>query len=131
MKTDRLTFIRNGEKGFTLIEILIAITIFAVGMLAVAGMQISGIQGNATAKALTGGASWAADRVERLMSLSYDHADLAGGAHPDQTEGRYTISWNVTDNAPINNVKTVAVTVRWEDRGRDKSLTLNYYKADI
>jgi type IV pilus assembly protein PilV len=41
------------ENGYTLIEVLIALTIFAVGMLAVAGMQTSGIRMNSTAGKLT------------------------------------------------------------------------------
>ena len=123
----------GNENGFTLLEILIAITIFAIGMLAVASMQISGIHGNATAIVLTGGAAWGADKAEELVARSYDHADLNSGAHGPETDdtGRYTISWNVTDDRPINNVKTVLVTVTWQDRGNNKSLVLNYYKADI
>lgn len=134
MKKRLLKHVRYDEKGFTLIEILIAITIFAVGMLAVASMQISGIQGNGTARAVTGASTWAADRIERIMALPYDHADLNAGGHgaitPD-AQGRYTLSWQVTDNVPINNVKMIAVTVTWQDRGASRNLTYNYYKADI
>jgi len=66
----------GNENGFTMIEILIAISIFAIGMLAVASMQVSGIHGNATANALTGAAAWAADRLETLLVRPYDHIDL-------------------------------------------------------
>ena len=45
---------RPNQEGFTLIEILIAVTIFAIGMLAVGSMQVSGIRGNATAQGITG-----------------------------------------------------------------------------
>ncbi|MBW2641732.1 MAG: prepilin-type N-terminal cleavage/methylation domain-containing protein [Deltaproteobacteria bacterium] len=45
------TAIKKSQKdqGFTLIEVLIAISIFAVGLLAVATMQISAINVNSTA----------------------------------------------------------------------------------
>lgn len=124
----------NNQMGFTLIEILIAVSIFAVGMLAVGSMQISGIQGNASAQALTGASTWASDRVERLLSLPYDHAELSSGAHPAVTpdpQNRYRLSWQVIENAPINNIKTIAVTITWTDRQLNRSLTYNYYKADI
>ena len=34
------------KRGFTLLEVLIAVSIFSVGLLAVASMQISAIGGN-------------------------------------------------------------------------------------
>jgi len=121
------------EKGFTLVEILIALTIFAIGMLAIANMQVWGIVGNATAKWHTEAATWASDRIERLMTLDYAHADLAAGPHPGApiTEGHYSISWNVTDSTPIPNAKAVVVTVTWKDRGKNKSTAFTYYKADL
>lgn len=123
----------SGEKGFTLIEILIAISIFAIGMLAIASMQISGIQGNATAFTLSGGTNWASDKAEQLLARAYSHPDLTNGNHGPETDdtGRYTIRWTVTDDAPVNNVKTIVIQVDWTDRGNAKSMVLNYYRADI
>lgn len=131
MKANCLKKITANERGFTLIEILVAITIFAVGMLAVASMQISGIQGNATANALTGASTWAADRIERLMNLDYDSSDLAHGSTGTDSQGRYAIEWTVTEHAPLNNIKTIQVRVQWEDRGRNRELRYTYYKADV
>ena len=123
----------GGEKGFTMIEILIAISIFAVGMLAVATMQVSGIHGNATAKTLTSAAAWAADRLESLMVRPYDHIDLdpAGNPHSGGTKGRYSISWNVTENDVLPNSKTITVNVSYNDRGKPKNVSLTYYKSNI
>lgn len=123
----------GNQNGFTMIEILIAVSIFAIGMLAVASMQISGIHGNATAGSLTGAATWAADRMETLLGLPYDHADLdpAGNPHSGGTQGRYTIEWNVIADEILPNTKTIRVSVEYSDRGRNKTVSFNYYKADI
>jgi type IV pilus assembly protein PilV len=121
----------RGENGFTLVEVLIALTIFAIGMLGVAAMQITGIQGNATAKWHTQSSSWATAEVERLMTLPYGHADLAAGAHSPVTREHYTVSWSVTEDDPIDNVKTLAVTVNWDDRGTGKNTRFTYYRANL
>lgn len=123
----------ENQNGFTLIEILIAITIFAIGMLAVASMQVSGIHGNATANVLTGAAARAADTLESLLIRPYDHIDLdpAGNPHSGGTLGRYTVSWNVTEDAMMPATKTIAVSVSYEDRGRPRNVFLTYYKSNI
>ena len=123
----------GNQKGFTMIEILIAITIFAVGMLAVASMQVSGIHGNATANGLTGASAWAADRLEALLVRPYDHIDLdpAGNPHSGGTQGRYTISWNIIENGMMPNTKTIMVNVSYNDRGKPKNVSLTYYKSNI
>jgi type IV pilus assembly protein PilV len=127
-ETDRMS---NRENGYTLVEFLIALTLFAIGILAVASMQISGIQGNATSKWLTQASTRTADRIEQLIPLAFDDADLTAGHHGDIVDGIYTISWAVTDNALLNNIKTISVTVRWEDKGLAKNAAFKYYKADL
>jgi type IV pilus assembly protein PilV len=117
------------EKGFTLIEVLIAVSILTVGILAVASMQISAIRGNYIASTQTGGTTWAQDKIEYLMSLDYADPDLDAGSHTPETHDIYTISWNVAADDPINNTKTISVNVTWVDRGAAKSISLDYIKA--
>ncbi|PXF60359.1 MAG: hypothetical protein C4B58_00550 [Deltaproteobacteria bacterium] len=64
------------EKGFTLIEILIAMAIFAFGILAVAAMQIKTIQGNSFAGGITGASSVAQNKMEELITLPFTDAQL-------------------------------------------------------
>ena len=67
----------NGnQKGFSLIEILIAIAIFAFGILAVAAMQIKAIQGNSFAGGMTEATNIAQNKLEELIALPYDDAQL-------------------------------------------------------
>ena len=117
------------ENGFTLIEVLIAISILTVGILAVASMQISAIRGNYIASNVTGGTTWAQDKIEYLMTLSYDAPDLDAGSHTPETHGIYTISWNVVAGDPLDNTKTITVTVTWADKGATRSVSLDYIKA--
>ncbi len=128
---------KKKEDGFTLIEVLIAITIFAVGLLAVAAMQTSAIKMNSTAGKLTNLSTWGMDKIEELSTLQYTdpwletagnppNLDTANNTHR-QTVGDYTISWTVNNNDPIPNVKNITVTVT----GLGKSTNISFLKPNI
>ncbi|MBU1161271.1 MAG: prepilin-type N-terminal cleavage/methylation domain-containing protein [Proteobacteria bacterium] len=108
------------EDGFTLIEVLIAVTIFAVGLLAVAGMQISAIRMNSTAGKLTNLSTWGMDKIEELSALAYSDPLLDSAGNPHQEiSGDYTISWTVIDNNPVTNTKNITVTVTGQGKRAD------------
>ena len=120
------------EKGFTLLEVMIAIAILTFGILAVASMQTSSIYGNSVANRLTEGTSWAGDKMEELLTISYTDANLSSGKHGPETVmsgvNRYEVSWKVIDNVnpsdPLINAKLITVTVTWQDKGNLKSTQL-------
>jgi len=108
---------RISNRGYTLIEVLIAMCIFAVGFLAVASMEIMSITQNANARMETEATAKAVDRLERLMALPYDHKDLneLNNPHRVMSEG-YTVQWIVEDDVPINATKSVKITVSAANR---------------
>ena len=125
------------EDGFTLIEVLIAITIFAVGLLAVAAMQTSAIKVNSTAGKLTNLSTWGMDKIEELSALPYNDPwletagnppgnDSAGNTH-QEVSGDYTISWIVIDDNPLTSTKNITVTVT----GRGKTAVISFLKPNI
>ena len=134
------TAIKKSQKdqGFTLIEVLIAISIFSIGLLAVATMQITSIKVNSTAGQITDRITLAQDKLEELMALPYSSpwledlgdppsgTDTNGNIHQETTDG-YTISWTVTDDALVSNTKLITVTVT----GRGKTTRVSYVKPSI
>jgi len=119
------------QHGFTLLEIIIAIFIFSIGLLAVVSMQMTAIKGNHFSGTLTEASNWAADQMERLMSLPYTDDDLAAGDHTAdlRQEGIYGITWNVLEDDTTNNTKTINITVAWTDRGSQRTLILRGIRA--
>jgi type IV pilus assembly protein PilV len=116
---------RKTEQGSALLEVVVAISILAIGLLAVASMQVAAIRGNSFAGNVTEGTCMASDRLEKLMSQKYDHADLTSGAHTDPSPpSGYTITWNVTDDSPFSDTKTITLTVIWSNHGSQKSVAM-------
>jgi type IV pilus assembly protein PilV len=116
---------REREQGSALLEVMVALSILAIGLLAIASMQVAAIRGNSFAGNVTEGTCLASDRLEKLMSQKYDNADLTAGAHTDPSPpSGYTISWNVTDDSPLSDTKTITLTVIWSTHGAQKSIAM-------
>jgi prepilin-type N-terminal cleavage/methylation domain-containing protein len=64
---------RNGknEKGFTLLEVMIAVCVLGVGLLAIASMQLGAVNANAKASGVSEASALAEFQMETLMSLPY------------------------------------------------------------
>jgi len=114
----------KGREGFTLLEVLVAVTIFAIGILAVASMQLTSIQGNAFGNEMTTATFLAQAQLERLKSVADVSSDLPIGitADPlnpmDENENSgvsgaiYNRSWTVA-TGPSADSRQVSVTVNW------------------
>ena len=114
----------SNNKGFTLVEVMIGMAIFIIGYLAVASMQMVAINGDSNARKTTEAATLAADRLETLIVLPYDNIASGGPL----TEGAYTISWQVTDDTPLPNTKTINITVTWQ-HGGERNFEATYIKS--
>jgi hypothetical protein len=81
------------------------------------------------------------------MALPFTHGDLqdtdgdgAAGLNdatqatadsPPTPEGAYAIFWNVADDTPITNTKTVRVIVTWNARGANRSVSMQHVIPEI
>ena len=112
-----------GEQGgFTLVEIMIALLVFGVGIVGLANAFPNGIRTREKARRMSVATFLAKEQVERLRSLSFNHADLAAGAHAEPANaGRtgYNRRWAVVDNNPLPGMKRLTVTVSFNTDGPD------------
>jgi prepilin-type N-terminal cleavage/methylation domain-containing protein len=124
----------RGEKGFTLIEVLLAMGIFAIGILALGTLQYSYVRTNAVARSGTDITVLTAQSIERLKALPTNHTDLAAGAHgPVNIDANWAMDWNVVDNGPYNNVKEIEMWLRPRNAhalGWTRPLRVMYYIAE-
>ena len=91
--------------GFTLIEILVALTIFAVGVASTLALTTWLVRGAAYGQRTTAATVYAQDKVEELMAGSY--TNLAGGS---DTIGAFSRLWTVTNGT---GAKSINVRVSW------------------
>jgi len=126
------------QKGFTLLEVLAAIVIVSIGLLAVAGMQTTAITANASAKDATIAIQMAEEMIDRIRVNAGDTPEIytnidtnnncAGLTDPalgDCTQWRARLidaslglsgargTITVTDDSPISKTATVTVTITW------------------
>ncbi len=110
----------SGQNGFTLIEVMLAILILAVGMMAMAMLQITAIRGGSFANQMTQASILGQDKIEEFKNTAY--TSISGG-NDTVTGGNgvtYTRTWTVTESNPpgttgsaSSKMKTINLTVSW------------------
>ena len=106
------------SNGFTLVEVVAALIILAIGFLAIAAMQITSTKGGYFSSNVTQATVCAQDNLESLKNLPYSDSKLTGGQHDEGTMPGTIFSRqvNIAEDAG-NSIKTISVTVQWVDRG--------------
>ncbi len=131
-----MTFIigeENKKRGYTLIEVLIALAVFAIGFLALAGLQAKYTRSNARARIMTEAIALADSTLARLKALPFAHRDLDPGIarhQPAGNSGTYRVQWRVRADVPVRGTKTVSVLVIPQNRLFSRPVRLSAVLAD-
>ncbi len=128
------TATHGGERGTTLVEIMIALVVLAIGVLAISRAFPSGSQRQVRDKLVTSGAYYAQEKLEELVPLAWNDASITDGRHPAGTAcdtlgstRRWLRYYNVvTMAAPLDNVKKVTVNVYWTTQNKDTVTVVTY-----
>jgi type IV pilus assembly protein PilV len=110
----------TNKKGFTILEVLIAITLLAIGMMALATLQSSGIRGNDLGNRTTQALALAQDKLEELINADAIGQAIGAGTDNNIDEtgsagGIFSRSWLVQTDVPAPNEDTIVITVSWND----------------
>jgi type IV pilus assembly protein PilV len=117
------------QKGFSLIEIMIALIILAVGLLGIAGLQITSIKGNSFSSYVTQASILAQNKLENLRNLPYEDPKLTGGQPAEQITKSgivFTIGYDVSLLG--SSMKKITTNVGWTDRA-NHSVSLSTIKS--
>jgi len=122
----------RGAEGFTLVEVLLALFLIGIGVLAAAPMFIYAMQGNAVGADLGWVGAVGVERMELLRAEDYDNLP-AGGSLTTNVTGYFdtgtqgvTVRWTITDNTVPARTKTITVLVVADRQvvGEQKNVTL-------
>ncbi|MGE4545153.1 MAG: prepilin-type N-terminal cleavage/methylation domain-containing protein [Pedobacter sp.] len=106
-------FLNN--RGFSLLEVLLAVVILSVGLLGVAGLQATAINGNLHGSTVSQATVLAEDVIERVRMTDYDLVTPTNFPETeDNVDGSiFSRTIQIEDNVPSNELKRVTVTVSW------------------
>jgi Tfp pilus assembly protein PilV len=122
----------QSESGFSMVELMVAISFFGVMMLGLLSLFPMGMRSVQKSEKYTIASSFVQDEIERLKALPPADPDLAAGMHADPTNpirNVYTRTWTVTDDAPMAGMTTISVNVLYSDNGILRNVSMRTYLA--
>ncbi len=109
---------RRYAKGFTLIEIMVAITLLSVGLLGMAGLTVGIMRGNALSSEVTTATALAQAKMEDIKRIGYSGAtDDAEDYNAIAGYPLYKMDTVIDEDTPELGMKTVTITVSWDSDG--------------
>jgi prepilin-type N-terminal cleavage/methylation domain-containing protein len=137
-----ITNVKGDQGGFTLLETVIAMAIFTVGLLGVFLMQSVSVNNNTLAQTATENTHHAMQTVEDIFAMGWN--SNATQPTPGQTElrdgNRYQVDWTIStspapgvvtmaDDMGQPSVRMITVTSSYVDKGGSRrSVTLSLLK---
>ena len=144
----------NNKKGFTLIELMVAMVVLAFGILGFMFLQTRSIKGRVFSREMNRAITIAQQHMEILMGTDFDDSLLDMGNHPTATEDsdgnndgqltinyqnfHYNIIWIISpidvdnDGTNDNDFKKITVSCQWvlKDSANPHTYTLEFVKRD-
>ena len=122
------THSRSDSRGFSLIELMIAITLLGVGILSLAGLypiaQQKVTRGDLETRATFLGQA----KLEELKRFPWE--SLVASADADTVDAVFVRNWNVTVDDPVVGMKRVNVNVAWQDKNGPRTVLLSSFLSD-
>ena len=131
--------------GYSLLEVMIALSILALGVLGATATQVTSTKFNRDSRVRTEAAYLAEQQMEAFHAIDGDAIEVirtdagypndpANPIDPDPTDGSarsFNRSWTITPDTPEAGVFAITVTVSWVDQlGNTLDVTLSSVKTD-
>jgi len=121
----------RGDKGFSLLEVLVGMAVFMIGMLGVIVLFMSAVRMNAFSGNFSEANSLAVRKIEELRESDYDLI-VSGTDSGLGKDGIFTVNKVVTetDNTTLKDLKTIDITVSWTVKESTQSITMRTLRSN-
>lgn len=117
----------NKSKGFTLMEFLISLAIFGIGITIVPQLLVSVVKNNTESYKIDQALSLAQNKIEIFLFSDNDSEAILAGEYEEKNNpvnidsekgGIYYLSWNISDLSPLE--KKITALVKWDTNKKVK-----------
>ncbi|MGC9366191.1 MAG: prepilin-type N-terminal cleavage/methylation domain-containing protein [bacterium] len=114
------------KKGFSYLEVLVVVVLFAIGIVALGTARMRSVQAETSVRLEKNAINDLEDFIENIMSTDYDSINSG-----DTTIGATTIEWVVNDDTSGIRGKVVTIEYYWHDLNNNLRYdTINFYVAE-
>jgi type IV pilus assembly protein PilV len=115
-------------KGFTLIEVMVALVILAIALLALAGLMLTTTRNNSFGGHMTEAATFAQDKLEQLRAAPWTGIIAGADTVLGSTGISYSRNW-LTKDTPDGTQRWVTITINWSDPTKKASHSISLRAA--
>ncbi|AEI14513.1 hypothetical protein Flexsi_0849 [Flexistipes sinusarabici DSM 4947] len=101
------------KNAFSLVEIMVALVIFAISMLGIAPLLVNYMRTNVMNE-VRNNANYVMQKVINDRKNSKFDNISAGGTTQNYNDIQYNVSWTVEDNSSFSQIKKVSIILKWQ-----------------
>jgi type IV pilus assembly protein PilV len=114
---------KRTERGFTMVEVMIAILLTAIAVIGILALFMTETRASSYSRHSTEATSLAADKLEKLRTMSTPTAGTQTALDPQGAAGGvFSRTWTVTPNTSYTDL---FVSVTWSENGVTKTISMN------
>jgi prepilin-type N-terminal cleavage/methylation domain-containing protein len=126
---------KDAQRGVSLIELMMALVVLSLGLLAVSQIFPAGTRGQVRDRLYSSGNYYAQEKLEELQAKTWSDPELTPGRHPagSAVDSLGTLkTWRRFHEveamaSPLDNLRKATVTVFWTNLGDTQTVRVSTY----
>lgn len=124
------TCMKAKERGFSLIEVLVAMTILSIGILGIAGLAGTAVKNSGYSQAMTQANNLAQKKLEALLGIDYQNLEADDPTNPSVELQRDCSQTDATASRPVYSCTMASPSTTIGNRPFQWSYTVTYIDVD-